>query len=102
MFVLVVWLFVQPNHTAAARRVSVAPPEDRVTQLRGDSVSEYMSGVATMVEAINEQAGEYAEVRLLALGVLFWLACSPAFRRVPHTPTAETHPHAGTGSDSGA
>lgn len=82
MLSLVVWLFAQPNYTTAARRVSVAPPEERVTQLRGAPISEYVSGVATMVEAIDEASEERAGVRLLALGVLFWLSCSPVLRRV--------------------
>ena len=80
---LVVWLFAQPNYIGAARRVSVAPPEERITTLRGDTISEYLSGVTTMLEAIDDVNGAYATIRLLALGVLVWLACTPAFRRAP-------------------
>lgn len=77
---LVVLLVAQPNYTTAARRVSVAPPGERVTMLRGSPISEYESGVATMVEAIDEAGEERAGVRMLAVGVLFWLACSPVLR----------------------
>lgn len=80
VFSLLVLLFAQPNVTAAARRVSVTPPEARVTRLHGSPISDYESGVATMVEAIDEAGEERREVRLLALGVLCWLACSPVLR----------------------
>lgn len=79
---LVVLLFAQPNYTAAARRVSAASPEERVTRLQGAPISEYESGVATMGEAIDEAGDVRANLRLLALGVLFWLACSPVLRPV--------------------
>ena len=81
LLALLVWLWCQPNFTMAARRVSNAPPEARVTQLNGSKVSDYESGVATMFEAIDDAVKEQASLRMLALGVLLWLACSPAFSR---------------------
>jgi len=40
-----------------------------------------LSGVATMREAVLEQVEAGSEIRLLVLGVLVWLACSPVVRR---------------------
>lgn len=80
---LIVLLFAQPNYTNAARRVSVASPEERVTRIGGSPISEYESGVATMVTAIDEVQEEHSDIRLIALGVLFWLACSPVLRSTP-------------------
>lgn len=81
MLSVIVLLFAQPSFTTAARRVSLAPPEARITQLHGSTISEYESGVATMVRAIDEAHEERGNVRLLALGVLLWLACSPVLWR---------------------
>jgi len=78
---LVVFLFAQPNYTSAARRVSGAPPAERITQLRGSLISEYESGVLTMYEALDDVHDASANIRLLSLAVLTWLACSPALRR---------------------
>jgi hypothetical protein len=87
MLSLVVLLFAQPSYTTAARRVSVAPPEERITQFRGSPISEYESGVTTMMEGIDEAREERATIRLLALGVLAWLACSPVLRRTRVNPS---------------
>ena len=81
MLSLMVFLLAQPDYTTAARRVSVAPPEERITQLHGLSISEYESGVTTMYAAMDEASDRHAAIRLLMLGVLLWLACSPARRR---------------------
>jgi hypothetical protein len=94
MLSLVVWLFSQPNYTAAARRISVAPPEERVTQRYGSEISEYESGVVTMYEAIDEAVEGRFGVRLLVLGVLVWLASSPVLRGVRH------HTETPSGADS--
>ena len=74
------------------------PPSERITAYPGTvpgsvarSLSEYESGVFTMHRAVVENAAGYARERDLAVGVLVWLACSPAFRstrspdRVDHT-----------------
>jgi hypothetical protein len=87
-FSLLVLLFARPSYTTAARRVSVAPPEARVTQLHGSKISEYQSGVATMYKAMDEAGDERANIRVIAVGVLFGLACSPVLRRV-HRPSSD-------------
>jgi len=78
---LIVWYFSLPNLTIAARWASTAPPEERVTHLRGEEMSEYLVGVATMREAMSGQIEARSHTRLLAIGALIWLACSPAIRR---------------------
>lgn len=77
---ILVLAFGQPNYSVTVRRVGAAAPGERVTQLRGSPVSEYESGVLTMYQAIDEAADARANIRILALGVLVWLACSPALR----------------------
>ena len=78
---LLVYAFAQPSVTVAGRRASAAPPEARIRILRGDTLSEFMSGVDLMREYLVQQLSARADLRLLALGVLVWLACSPALRR---------------------
>ena len=90
--------FFAPHYHAAWRRAMGTPPSERITAFPGTvpgsvgrSLSEYESGVFTMHRAVVENAGGYVRERRLALGVLFWLACSPAFRstrspdRMDHT-----------------
>jgi hypothetical protein len=89
---LAVFLFAQPDYTTAARRVSVAPQEERITELRGSPISEYESGVLTMYEAIDKAQEIRAKVRLLALGALFWLACSQVLRREQRVSTDASGP----------
>lgn len=81
LFALVVLSFAHPLTRRAARKALLAPPEERVTQLRGSPVPEYVSGVLTMEEFFADEAEMESDARLLAIGVLFWLACSPALRR---------------------
>lgn len=83
---LVVLFFAEPSYVPVARRVSVAPPEERITQLHGRPISEYLSGVTTMYEAIGEVDAARANLRVIALGALVWLACSPVLRR-PRSPS---------------
>lgn len=78
---LLVLVFTEPSPRRAARRAIVAPPTERVTQLRGTPLSDYGSGVVTMERAIVADEEAFADENLLALGVLMWLACSPALRR---------------------
>lgn len=79
---LVVWLFAQPLPHGAARRAIAAQPAERVTRIaNGPPLSEYASGVLTMEDAVVEDMKADDNVRLLSLGVLVWLACSPVFRR---------------------
>jgi hypothetical protein len=80
-FALIVYVFAQPSITTAARRASAAPPEARIRVLRGDTLSEFMSGVDLMRDYAVQQFESRADIRLLMLGVLVWLACAPAFRQ---------------------
>ena len=91
---LVGWMYAQPSYTVAGRRASSAPSEMRVTQLRGEPLSEYLSGVATMRRAVIEQVEARSEIRLMALGVLVWLACSPVLRRERHGSSIGASQHA--------
>ena len=75
-----VWLFVQPNPTRAARRALDTPPAERVTEIAGTPLSEYAIGVRTMEQAAGDDAMMFVTDRLMSVGVLFWLACSPVFR----------------------
>jgi hypothetical protein len=74
---LALWFFAQPSYTVAARRASTAPPSERITQFRGAALTEYLSGVETMREAVLIQVDARSAMRLLALGVLSWLALLP-------------------------
>jgi len=78
---LVVLFFAQPGYTRAARGALVTPPAERVTHVRGEVLSEYVSGVRTMERAVGEDAKMGANARLLSLGVMLWLASTPLFRR---------------------
>ena len=80
---LAVLFFAGPNLTAARRRALDTPPAERVTRIADHQLSEYESGVHTMTQSISESAEKHAYAELLGLGVLFWLACSPVFRRTP-------------------
>ena len=91
---LAVCLFAQPLPRRAARRAIVAPSAERVTQIAdGPPLSEYASGVVTMEQAIVEDAKMDAYARLLSVGVLFWLACSPVFRRARGTYAGDASVH---------
>jgi hypothetical protein len=91
---VLVWLFTQPNLTNARRRAMVMPPAERITQFRGGTLlSEYQSGVMTMDRAVIDQVDMAWYPSLMAVGVLAWLACSPAFRRERPLPVAESSGH---------
>lgn len=96
MLALGVMFFAQPGYISVARRVSVAPPEDRITEIRGQPISEYLSGVTTLYEAFGKAGRARRGVRLVALGALVLLACSPLLRRVPRL-DAESDPGTGGG-----
>jgi hypothetical protein len=81
MLSLLILFFASPSYTTAARRASVAPPDERVTHRLGSKVSDYESGVLTMMRELDEAVEARATMRLLALGALTWLACSPSFGR---------------------
>ena len=100
---LVVWNFEQPSITVAGRQASAVPLEQRVRVLGGDTLSEYMSGVDVMREQMVLQFEAGAGIRLLTLGALVWLACTPAFRqeRAP-TPGIARHRHIVAPEDSPA
>jgi hypothetical protein len=79
---LAVWLFAQPGIHRAVRRALELPPTERVVRWRDGEppVSEYVSGVLTLEKLAAEDANADFKVRMMSLGTLFWLACSPAFR----------------------
>jgi hypothetical protein len=77
---LLVLFFSQTNLTGARRWALAAPPDERVTTLHGSPLPEYHSGVHTMSQAVSDYAVRGEMARLLAVGVLFWLACSPVVR----------------------
>jgi hypothetical protein len=82
-FAVLVLFFTQPNAHRAARQAIVMPPSQRITEFQegGPSASEYQSGVLTMERAVIVDADIGSNTRLLAEGVLVWLACSPVLRR---------------------
>ena len=98
------WFF-QPSAHAAWRRAISTPSSQRVTHAGGlgsDSLgpllSEYQSGVYTMYEAVADNAASYANERLLALSVLFWLAFSPVLRPTSGVSRVQTPPDSGAGT----
>lgn len=78
---LAIWLVTQPNATRAARRALDTTPAERVTQIAGQPLTEYVAGVRTMEQAAADDAMMFVNERWMSVGVLFWLACSPVFRR---------------------
>ena len=89
LLAVIVWIFSQPNPTRAARRAIAMSPAERVTVIHGSQLSEYASGVATMEQAAGDDAMGYDKERLLSVGVLLWLACSPVFRRTAVSSTPD-------------
>ena len=80
--------FSQPDTTAAWRWAMDTPVAERETHYPspipgevGRPLSEFESGVFAMRRAVIEESAGYEGTRWIAVGVLFWLACSPAFRR---------------------
>ena len=71
-----------PDVRRAAWRAVEMPPVERVGHL-GDPESDYVRGIATMERAVLDEQGRVVEEQLVSVGVLLWLACSPAFRRAP-------------------
>jgi hypothetical protein len=86
---LLLFLFAQPGYTRAARRALMMPPAERVTQIRGSPLSDYVSGVRTMEQAVGDDSNMGANARMLSVGVLVWLACSPVLRRARRPSMAE-------------
>ena len=89
--------FLQPNTYAAWRRAMETPAAKRETHYPstipgevGRPLSEFESGIFAMRRAVIDESAGYAGTRWIAVGVLFWLACSPAFRRnrPPHNESA--------------
>ena len=79
---LVVSFFYQPAATRAVRRALTMPPAERVTEIPGGPpLSEYEIGVYTMQRAVADDSKMGYDERLLSMGVLFWLACSPVIPR---------------------
>ncbi len=80
------WFF-QPLYHSAWRRAIAMPPAERITHSQGIGgsqgrlLTEYESGVFTMYEAVGDVGERGTKERAIALGVLFWLACSPVLRR---------------------
>lgn len=69
-----------PNYTIAGRRATAVPLNERVRVFNGDTLSQYVTGVVIMREFLQESE-QSSGPRLIVLGVLVWLACSPVFRR---------------------
>src|SRR5262245_6112472 len=67
---LVALYFAQGNLTAARRNALSTPPAERITRVADRPLSEYASGVHTMVQAVEEVYGRGEYVRLLSMGVL--------------------------------
>jgi hypothetical protein len=79
---LIVLQFAQPGYRRAARRALELQPSQRITQLgTAPPVSDYTSGVLSMERATIDDALIGEPARFLAVAVLFWLACTPLFRR---------------------
>lgn len=98
LFALVVLWFAQPIPHRAARRAIAAPSAERVREFPGvRSLSEYESGVVTMEQAMGEDTRMGANARMLAITALFWLACTPVFRRTHHVSTGTPRPDADSG-----
>jgi hypothetical protein len=73
--------FAQANLTGALRRAMLMPPAQRITQIPGHGpLSDYQIGVVTMEQAVVDDAEVGSNARLMAIGMLAWLACSPAFQ----------------------
>lgn len=78
---LVVLALYHPNYTVAQRRALGMPPAERITEIPYHGpVSAYESGVYTAIREAAGAAGVTENIRLAAVGALFWLACSPALR----------------------
>ena len=89
---LLVLYFGQPGPHRAARRAVEMPLAERITQVPNGHppLTDYQSGVFTMERAVIEDANVGETSRLLAIGVLAWLACSPAFESKRTLPVAES------------
>lgn len=90
LLALAVLLFSQPDSYAAWRSAMDTPVAERETHYPsaipgevGRPLSDFESGVFAMHRAVIEESAGYEVARWIAVGVLFWLACSPAFRRAP-------------------
>ena len=64
------------------RQVIGLPHDKRLLSLENwPPLSDYQSGVLTMLQAVKEDAALGARERLLSVGVLVWLSLSPVLRR---------------------
>jgi hypothetical protein len=95
--------FFQPNIHAAWRVALDTPATEREARYPSSSpdgvgrpLSEFESGVFAMQRAVIDVSSGYAGTRWIAVAVLFWLACSPAFRRqrAPRTASSDSPPAA--------
>jgi hypothetical protein len=102
LLALAVLYYFQPAYPSARRRVLGTPSTERVTlnPVGGghDSLSEYHSGVYTAMEWVEHYDGVGAGARFVAVGALFWLACSPALRHVRAPLAADGSSLASSGS----
>ncbi|MGH7648872.1 MAG: hypothetical protein ACREND_12195, partial [Gemmatimonadaceae bacterium] len=97
--------FFQPSIHAAWRLALDTPAAARETRYQsggpdggGRPLSEFESGVFAMQRAVIDVSGGYAATRWITVAALFWLACSPAFKRQqarrtisPNSPPAATN-----------
>jgi hypothetical protein len=79
---LAVFFFFLPMPHRAMREVIGLRGSARIDSLPNwGHLSDYASGVLTMKRAVEADIGMDADKRLLAVGVLVWLAISPVVRR---------------------
>jgi hypothetical protein len=71
-----------PHLGRAYRRALSIPQEQRVLEMDNwGRLSDYTSGVFTMMRAVEEERVWGAPERGLSIGALVWLSVSPIFRR---------------------
>ena len=72
----------QPKPHAIARDLVNLPPSERVKTLPSDTtpVSDYVSGVVTMEQAMERSMDRKSFDRLMGLGTLVWLVLTPVIR----------------------
>jgi hypothetical protein len=80
--VIIAFSFAQPLAGRAMRQVINLPREQRVLAVENwHPLSDYQSGVLTMLRAVNQDVDLDGHTRFLCVGVLVWLSLSPLLRR---------------------
>ena len=89
--VAALWFF-QPLITNATRAALARSPAER-ERVPFPGASDYEKGVFAMAGEVSARMNHTAGARRLSAGVLFWLACSPVFRRAPARSSAGRPEH---------